>query len=313
MNKGTLAAGAACLGLGLGVLLTKPDVSASEQATTGLPQPAETKLRVKNTRQTTPHLVRTLIDPTLHLEAQIEAIRSLPADLTEEEFQALLDLIQQPSPDRQQPHRWSTLQNELMEVLRADRYAHWQGYLPSMVGLVTNIHIDPIVRDYAAQHLVLYLNDRSHQLSGEQRALGLKSLLKPLTTPRDQSSQVVGTILLALCDLHRNRPALVAPYRNQIAQATTDLLQPNRAVSFSNQISALQTAGRLQLPDLHSTVQAIAKGNPNTTQRDTLRLSAVAALGYYRDPADRPFLTELSRSNSPLRYAAQAALVRLTQ
>ena len=40
----------------------------------------------------------------------------------------------------------------------------------------------------------------------------------------------------------------------------------------------------------------------------SVRLSSIAALGYFADPADKPFLTDLAKSDSRLRFAAITAL-----
>jgi len=112
----------------------------------------------KNKSSRTPYLVRQLIDPSKHLEEQIEGVRALPSDLTEEEFISLIDILRDPVPAGMKPGRWSTLQNEIMEVLRDSRFRE-QDYAPAIAGLVKDRNLEPVMRDYAAQHLALYLAD----------------------------------------------------------------------------------------------------------------------------------------------------------
>jgi len=252
----------------------------------------------------TQYVVRQLIDASKHLSEQIEAIRSLPADLTEEEYAALIDLLHQSSPNGVRPNTWTTLQNEIMEVLRSDRF-DWKGYAPAMAEILLDKGADPIMRDYAAQHLVLYLGDHAKTLSKDQLDQSFDALLAVLQGNREARHQVIGTTLMALCNLNTRHSQLLDSHRPVLAQTIKDLLGNDKSITMSNQIAAIQAAGRLRFEETLPMIRQFAKGEaPNASAR----LSSIAALGYFADPTDKSFLENLANSQSKLRFAAKTAL-----
>ncbi|MGE9271389.1 MAG: hypothetical protein ACQKBU_11355, partial [Verrucomicrobiales bacterium] len=156
----------------------------------------------------TPHLIRKLTDPALHQQDQIEAVRALPSDLTEGEYAALMGLLRRPAPSKVNPGSWYVLLNEVMEVLRDSRF-QWEGYSEAMSALVTDRHVDPVIRDYASQHLAQYLSDRGEVLSKEKLESGMEAFLTVLLGERESFQPVAGTTLMALCDLNENRAEMV--------------------------------------------------------------------------------------------------------
>ena len=277
----------------------EPQPSSSE-ATSNL------ELKTSNSsRSEIPHLVKTLIDPTKHLEEQIEAVRALPADLTTSEFEALIDLLYQDPPETLSPELWSTIQNEVMEVLRRPRFALDQ-YPQAMAKLLTDRSASPIMRDYAAQHLALMLRERSEELPKELRSDSVSSLISILSTnTRDSSHQVTGTTLMALCNLNKKKPALLKDHRQELNRAVLSMLADSTEVTFSNRIAAIQAAGRLNVAEALPKIREMAM-KPQSKQ--SYRLSSIAALGYYADPKDRPALEALAKGQTKLRFAAQSAL-----
>lgn len=251
-----------------------------------------------------PHLVRTLIDPTKHLDEQIEAIRALPADLTAGEFQALIDLLYDDVPATIDAATWSTLQNEIMEVLRHRRF-DIKEYPTAIAGILSDKEASPIMRDYAAQHLTLYLSDRAQKLSVETINQSLSSLIAVLEGNREAGQQVTGTTLMALCDLNQRQPQLLQAHRESLNQSVLHLLDLEQPVTLSNRVSAIQAAGRLQLKEALPQIREMAQ-DPDL--KPTFRLSSIAALGYYAQPQDQPLLEEIAQGASRFRFAAQTAL-----
>ena len=255
-------------------------------------------------RSRTPYLVNTLIDPSLHLDEQIEAIRALPTDLTDGEFQALVALLKDEVPSTMSASVWSTLQNEIMEVLRHRRFNLSQ-YPQAIAGILSDREASPIMRDYAAQHLSLYLSDRASSLEETVIDSSLNSLLTVLNGSREAEQQVTGTTLMALCDLNEKQSQLLQSHRPAINQAVLKLLDFNHPVTFSNRISALQAAGRLKVTEALPQVRQMATSEEI---KPSYRLSAIAALGYYAQAEDQSLLEEVAQGDSKFRFAAQTAL-----
>lgn len=267
-------------------------------------------LKLKNSKEQgrTPHLVNNLIDPSKHLDEQIEAIRALPSDLTEGEFQALMDLLYDEVPRTMEGATWSTIQNEIMEVLRQRRFKI-SDYPTALAGILSDKEADPIMRDYAAQHLTLYLSERASTLSTETISRSLDSLITILSGSREASQQVTGTTLMALCDLNQKEPDLLNEHRSQLSEAVQHLLNFEHHATLSNRISAIQAAGRLQLEEALPQIRQMAQSED---LKPTFKLSSIAALGYYADPTDQDFLAQLAQGQSRYRFAAQTALKKFT-
>ena len=255
-------------------------------------------------RSRTPYLVNTLIDPSLHLSDQIVAIRALPTDLTDGEFQALIALLKDDVPSTMSASVWSTLQNEIMEVLRHRRFNLSQ-YPQAIAGILSDREASPIMRDYAAQHLSLYLSDRASSLEETVIHSSLNSLLAVLNGSREAEQQVTGTTLMALCDLNQKQSQLLESHRPAINQAVLKLLDFDHPVTFSNRISALQAAGRLKVTEALPQVRQMATSEEI---KPSYRLSAIAALGYYAQAEDQSLLEEIAKGENRYRFAAQTAL-----
>lgn len=275
------------------------------------PQPELTQTKTplqdvetKPSRRVVPHLVKELLDPALHFNEQIEAVRALPSDLTHAEFDALISLLREDIPRMVNPHVWSTLQNEIMEVLREPRFERTD-YHTALIAIMEDREADPVMRDYAAQHLALYVSDLGSTLPPTTVEETISSLISILDGKRELKQQVTGTTLMALCQMSEKSPEHLEKARPAISEAVLNLLDLDQDVSLSNRISAIQSAGRLHITEALPAVREMA-------HRDDIepnyRLSSIAALGYYLDPDDEDFLQELALSTSRFRHAAEAAL-----
>lgn len=257
-------------------------------------------------RPAIPHVVAELLDPRLHFEEHLELIRTLPTDLTRSELDALFGLLEDGVPPGVKPHIWSTLQNELMMALRQPRF-NVADYHSRLMTLMHDRAADPIVRDYAAQHLVLHLQHSGSILPPETREQTIQSLLSVLGGQREKQQQVTGTTLMALCDLHQKQPHYLTPHLPALSEAVSVLLDLNQDVSLSNRISAIQSAGRFQFTELLPSIRQMARSE---TIDPNFRLSSIAALGYYHHPDDQEFLQSLAKSDTSFRHAAEAALLK---
>jgi hypothetical protein len=294
------------LGIWLGVrLLSAPPEQAHSEGATAPPRSRPPGHSAARPPSPTPILIRKLSDPSLHDAERISAIRDLPSDLSNEENQALMDLLRQPAPAQIGISGWYMVLNEIMEVLRQPRF-DWPGYGEAMAGLTTDRHVDPVVRDYSAQHLALYLADEAQNRQADSFSPGMDAFLSVLRGEREAHEEVTGTILMALCDLKSKRPAEdFAAYDQALALVVNDFVTGSRPASRSNRISAIQAAGRMGYREALPTIRAFARdGGPDPS----LRLSSIATLGYFHDPEDRHFLQQLAGSEDNLRFAAATAL-----
>jgi hypothetical protein len=297
-------------GVWLGFRMLTPPRTQSDPNSTPTTRVHKTDRNPGNRPSPAPILIRKLADPSLHRTERIAAIRDLPSDLSDHETQALMDLLRQPAPEKIGISTWYMVLNEIMEVLRQPRF-DWSGYGEAMAGLMTDRHVDPVVRDYSAQHLALYLADEADERSPASLGPGMEAFLSVLQGEREAHEQVTGTILMALCDLKTKRPTKeFTPYEKAIAGVVTDFVSGNRQTSRSNRISAIQAAGRMGCLEALPTIRAFATGG---APDPSLRLSSIAALGYFSDPEDRPFLQQLAGSDDRLRFAAAAALKNFNQ
>jgi len=200
-----------------------------------------------------------------------------------------------------------------MEVMRergigADRYT---------AELSAILH-DPaqhfVMRDYAVQHLSMWLYPATPDSPGEAdptlRATGLQNLIDLPGDTTISHTSIPGTALMALADLTDRAPQEVTdPLWQQLAPVVRSYFDEGSSASLPNKVSALQAVSRSQVAELHPLIRRLAndaRANPS------VRLSSVAALGNYGDPADKPLLQQIANAEPRLRHAAAAALQRIT-
>ena len=307
MNRlAVISVGSLLLAGAAGLVLWNQRGPEPSPAVTGNPGAGVAPVRPSGQHSAVPAIVRRLADPSLHLDERIEAVRGLPTDLSDSETAALVAIFHQGTPGDTSASKWYVLVNELMEVMRQPRY-EWDGFGEAMEDLMGDRHLDPVVRDYAAQHLAHWLGDtRNPTPSGEQWARSMNSYLAVLGGEREAFEPVVGTSLMALSELHENRgPESLEPIREELGVLITGYVTGKRPASVANRISAIQAAGRTSMTGALPEIRELAR-NPDANP--SLRLSSVAALGYFRDPSDKPFLEDLAASDDRLRFAAREAL-----
>jgi len=317
MNRRVIAVAVVSIligGAGVGFWFLRKPMEPNETVAPAGPGARRPELRIANARHrapVVPSLVRRITDPSLHRATRIEAIRELPSDLSREELAALEDLFRQPPPADMSAAAWYVVINELMTVLAQPRLA-WHDYGTVMSGLLSDRHLDPVIRDYAAQNLMTWLRGPvAAGLSEEQRIALLRSYLPVMEGTREAYEPVLGTSLMMICDLRDNcGEEALEPIRVSIEPVICGYVDGTVAASLANRISAIQAAGRIGIKPALPKVRTLAR---DSGTEPSIRLSCVAALGYFGDPADRPFLEELATGGSRLRFAAQQALLNQTR
>lgn len=276
--------------------------------TTDIHQPLTKRSDRGPSRTVVPTTILGISKPSAHLAERIDAVRGLPDDLSTSEITALIDLLRQPAPPNTSEKEWYVILNEIMEVLRQPRF-QWAGYGDVMKEIMKDRNMDPVVRDYSAQYLSQWLGDsRMSHLTGYAWAPALETYLEVIGGEREALEPVTGTSLMAMSDLYEKAGSeRFSGIRKRLDPLITDLVSGKRQTTLPNRISAIQAAGRMKVASALPEARRMA-GDPD--ENSSLRLSSVAILGYFRDPADRPFLEQLSAGNEKLRFAAKEALRR---
>ena len=201
--------------------------------------------------------------------------------------------------------------NEVLEQSR-QRGLHPQTLGPFLISCINNASLRPTFRDYAVQHLSLWISVGPYGQPAETdpavRRLSIETLCHIVGDTSVRSESIPGTALLALSDLYSSGKADLAAYWPELDEA------------LSRCIMANDTPLPLRLAAVHAAATAGRKGQTPSIRRladpasgqSALHLAAVAALGYLGDSSDRPLLESVAASASLARPAALAALKRLS-
>ena len=188
------------------------------------------------------------------------------------------------------------LKNELMTALRDQKKAP-----PGLTALFLELYRDPeqnpVIRDYALQHLCLWY---------EQVADGEKSQIEQALWDalNEKQTSIAGTALVALAHLSEKNPQLDS---GKVKDAALQLAN-DPACGELARITALQVCGNLGAKEILPVALDLAKNSQDTP----LRISAIAALGEVGGREVQPLLKKLSKnSNTLLQLAAQAALQKI--
>lgn len=291
------------------VLAPKPAVQAASFRTTpakmvtiaGLPQPGAASR--DNPPLSTPwESIQTIVDDQVPYAERLEAMRRLPAKLTEADWLALKKFLLQRSPLDQEQLR-QVLKNELMNRLCAMEPPP-AGVGDVLVALYKDETQPLVLRDYAIQHLAAYLEqaggstgpglDREHQQAWQVLWAALQQ----------SDGSLAGTALLGLKRLFEAGADLE---RGRLEQAATQLAG-NPAASELTRISACQVCAQLGLQEALPAIEAAARSSSSVA----MQISAVGALGLLGGTNDLALLQSLLPGGEPrLRLPVQAAIDRI--
>ena len=244
-----------------------------------------------------------------HWEKRLETIRSLPDRLDEAQAGQLFDFLRAaPDSDR---GGWYLAVNEVMEVMRKRSLAG-DSYAREMLALLVDGGADPVVRDYAAQHLAQWVAGMDQAAGKEADEVlateCIQQMLRAALAPDSAKLTLAGTTLNALADGVINGRAFLREQRPAVADVAFDLASGDTA-SPINRASALQVMARLG----HDGTRGLSRQwIESSTTPANLRLSAIAALGLVGMPEDRRILAPLA-DDARFAFAARAALERLAQ
>lgn len=195
-------------------------------------------------------------------------------------------------PDGLPVEAWRWLMDSAFTLLRNDGSDN-AGYARQLENIFRNPDGDPIVRDYAVQHL-------GHLLASGGGSESILPVLRDAIAEKGNS--IAGTALLAL---DQNYPG---------DQETSDLalrLATDPETHLTSRVTALQVAAAQKNEDALPLAVGLAT---DSSQPTSLRLSAIAALGQLSSGLERGVLQNLSRSrNHLIKSASTSALQKLTE
>jgi hypothetical protein len=269
------------------------------------PRTQDSKQRV---RPASP-LLASITSHAIHWEERLHAVNQLPVVLDTATRQGLLDYLtikstEEPAKD------WYVVANEIMQTLR-QRELPVGFYSRELTALIKSSTVDPVIRDYAVQHLSQWISGvvpAAREVDSARVAVAFDAMCGQAAAAENGQLTLVGTTLNALTDalLHGEGAILSKrPHLQKIALkiATT----ADGSVSTFNRASALQAAAQLDTPELPAICRQFVH---QADMVPDLRLGSVAALGLVGSAEDLPLLESFAL-DSPLHYAAAAAIKRI--
>ena len=248
-----------------------------------------------------------ITDTGLHWEERIAAVRALPTQLGEASIDFLFAYLSAPH-DENEENRYLVC-NEIMEILRK-RSLSPHLYNRQLCHLIATPSVDPVIRDYAAQHLAQWISGISPEASEPdptQIPRAVETMLDEAAHPANAQLTLSGTIFQAMADAILNGSEEMKSHRPAVIEKAMQILA-DPTFSTINRSSAMQAAAQLNAPELREPSLDLAQ-NPQSPA--DLRLSAIAALGIVGNPSDKALLNTLSEDPA-YHYAATAALKNLS-
>jgi hypothetical protein len=254
--------------------------------------------------------VALIIDWQADYLKRLEAVRSLNADLTSAEVEALYQFLSQKEKhDRTQAGH--VLKNGLLNALCAI-----DPPLPGLTELMIQIYRDRdqniVIRDYALQHLISHYKCLGNPSVRKASSLTVESIRTEQETMRpvlwealaEVDSSIAGTALLGLHRLGINHLEFD---RAKVAAIAVKLAHEQNASELTR-VAALQVCGLMELADARPLLLQILQGEQNAA----LKLAAIGSLGMIGGVAEQPVLERiLASKDERFRPAAELALKRI--
>jgi hypothetical protein len=196
---------------------------------------------------------------------RVRDIRSIQASLTATEMEAFSRYLQTPVRDSQRSDGENWLRNTMLDALVQQRTLV-PGLAGSLVALYQDISQDPVMRDYAIQHMAP-IYDR---VSPEEQA-GLRNALWQATG--EVGNGIAGTALLALLNVSETDSTIDLGHLGE----TAFKLAVDDNTGELARITAVQVCGRLGVQKALRDIEQFAQQSPSMP----LRIAATAALGDY--------------------------------
>jgi hypothetical protein len=245
----------------------------------------------------------------VHWEERIKAVRELKAPLSPNTLEALYGFLSH-KPDFDEGD-WYLVCNEIMEVLRKQNLSA-ELYTDKHLALIQDPAVDPIIRDYAAQHLAQWISGIQPDAAegdAEKASSAFWAMSAVAADPSNGQLTLVGTTLNALADAVLHGREAMQGKRHALGKLALQILDAPVTIATFNRATAIQVAALLEVPELPARCRKMAQDVHASTD---LRLSSIAALGLNGSSEDRALLNSFS-AHEDFKYAAAAALARVNE
>ncbi len=253
-----------------------------------------------------------IVDPSIRWQVRVDQLRRFSTQsLSTSEIDELFALLNH-RPQPQHAEDWWVVVNEVMEQLRLrplGRERLTQAYLE----IVQNPEAHPVLRDYAVQHLSMWITPRGTELGNpheedldriQEAAL---ALAETVTDPSLSHTTIPGTTLMAIHDMKSGglSSTTIETITERLHPWLKSIIDGSQPAAPTTRGTTINVVGLLRIQAFAPTIRTLATSK---TTSDTIRLNAISALGHLGDDSDRTFLEELTTSGSKFQYAAQTAL-----
>lgn len=245
--------------------------------------------------------VQTIVDPQAAYEQRLKAISSLSPHLTDADWSVLKKFLLKPDT-LDQIQLGQVIKNDLMDALCALNPP------PADLGdVLTRMYRDqdqnPVIRDYAVQHLAAYYEDLTLQTGSAQAEQKVQDVLWQAT--QETGDSIGGTALLALKRLWQEYPAGFD--QSKIAATALQMASASDSGELTH-ITAYQVCAQLGVMDALPVVLAAAQNGETIP----VQMSAIGALGLLGGTDQIPFLNGiLNGTEERLKPAARHALEQI--
>jgi hypothetical protein len=297
----------------------------SPQSTDSATPPASTVRQSQDRpHNTAPSSLIAITDPGEAWQVRIGTLRNaLQTECGEREIRYLYELLAKGPSKGELPEHWYVIANEFMDqLLRHDSDA--ERFSSNLISLLKDSGQPVVLRDYAVQHLVTWLNphsrqnmtahsDQGHpapQPDPEIAARVLQSIVAAATDPSLEQSSVPGTTLMMIVNLVRatgdvDCTQAIASLKPWLTRA----LEDGSTLGTPVRVSAVQAAAVLAPEEFRPVLRRIAY---QENGQSSLRLPAIAAIAHCGETADLEKLQQIARTRPELFYAAKEAGATLT-
>jgi len=203
-----------------------------------------------------------------------------------------------PSPQERNLEGLRTLKNDIITVLR-EQAAPMAGLTELLIGIYDDKAQDPVTRDYAIQHLILWC--------GQGPADAKRKIHAVLNMAAREKTSVAGTALLGL---HRLSAEDAAFNRDEVRSIALRLASASETEP-ATRATAVQVCAERGIREALPMIETLAQ----TSGDMALQLSAIAALGHLGGAEQAVLLERLEpgANGAVLRASIRAARKRLSQ
>jgi len=266
--------------------------------TTGRTAPPARSPAVEKAADSVSPVVRDYLDSAVSDPARHAVSRSLPEKPTPADLKALSEfLCREQALD--ETEFGQGVKNEILDHLCE---LNPEGLRAMLGGMIEDRALNPVIRDYALQHLMEHwqrlAGSGPDEMSRREREEGIRAMW---TAAEETGNSLAGTALLGLSRLSELEAGID---RGQVAAAALRLAA-DPTTGEAARIAAFQVCGRLQAAGVLPAAWEAARSNGSLP----LRISAIGTLGLLAGTDAGPFLRAVEGGEeSALKPAATRAL-----